>query len=260
MSVALLRRSLVALAAVLFASGTARAQDRKLRIMSTDSVPIPYAYLSLEGGHAQISDESGIISMGPGKKQTFVLEVRRIGYAPYFGKVELPDTAITITIALTTLAQQLTQVKVNSGKSKSSLELSGFYQRWLNGQRGTLSAAFIGPEEIEKKNSSRISALLGTQSGIRMGRTSSGQSVVMSSAGGCAMAVILDGRQVCPTIGCHMQAGQISDGNSVLIDEIIDISSVAAIEVYKRGGNMPSDFHVDSECGAVAIWSGGRKR
>ncbi len=261
MPVAFLKRSLCGLAAALLAAGTVRAQDRKIRVISGDSVPIPYAYLSLEGGHAQISDENGIISMGAGKKQTFTLDVRRIGFSPYFGKVELPDTAVTITIALTRLSQQLAQVKVNANKTKSPLELSGFYQRWLSGQKGTLSAVFLGPEEIEKRNSSRVSALLGTVNGVRMGRTNSGQSVVLSSAGGCAMAIVVDGRQVCPTAGCHMQASNtLNEANSVLIDEIVDLNSVAAVEVYKRGGNMPSDFHVDGECGAVALWTGGRKR
>ena len=52
----------------------------------------------------------------------------------------------------------------------------------------------------------------------------------------------------------------LTDMNSVLIDQVIDMNSVAGIEVYKRGGNMPSDFHVDGECGAIAIWTGSRKR
>jgi hypothetical protein len=41
---------------------------------------------------------------------------------------------------------------------------------------------------------------------------------------------------------------------------VIDIGSVAGIEAYKRGGNVPSDFHVDGECGVLAIWTGSRSR
>jgi hypothetical protein len=95
------------------------------------------------------------------------------------------------------LAQRLGSVSVTAGKIESSLELNGFYRRWLDGQKGVTSAVFIGPEEIEKRNTSRASALLG---------------------------------------------------------------GVTGVELYKRGGNMPSDFHVDGECGAIALWTGNPKR
>jgi hypothetical protein len=76
------------------------------------------------------------------------------------------------------------------------------------------------------------------------------------------MAIVLDGRQVCPNAGCRMQdvGGGFTDLNVVLIDQVIDIGSVAGIEAYKRGGNVPSDFHVDGECGVLAIWTGSRSR
>jgi hypothetical protein len=43
------------------------------------------------------------------------------------------------------------------------------------------------------------------------------------------------------------------------VDQDIDINSVAAIEVYKRGGGTPTAFSVDGTCGVVAIWTGSRK-
>jgi hypothetical protein len=140
--------------------------------------------------------------------------------------------------------------------------MSGFYRRWLDGQKGVTSAVFIGPEEIDKRNASRVSGVLNSVSGITMSRTKNGNAVVTSSGGSCSMAIIMDGRQVCPASGCHFDDGSrngLTDMNSVLIDQIFDINSVAGIEVYKRGGNMPTDFHVDGECGAVAIWTGTRK-
>jgi hypothetical protein len=45
----------------------------------------------------------------------------------------------------------------------------------------------------------------------------------------------------------------------VLVDQDIDINSVAAIEVYKRGGGTPTAFNVDGTCGVVAVWTGSRK-
>jgi hypothetical protein len=252
----------VVLAAAL-AAGSAGAQDRVLRVVTADSQPIAYAFVQSNGGHAQLSDENGRVSMGAGKKQTLTIEVRRIGFTPFYGKIDFPDTAVTIPVVLPPIAQRLGGVRVTADKSKSSLELNGFYKRWLDAQKGVTSAMFIGPEEIDKRNTSRVSALLGGVSGISMGHTTNGNNVITAGSGSCAMAVIIDGRQVCPTLGCHIDAGGrggLTDQNSVLIDQVIDINSVAGIEVYRRGGNMPSDFHVDGECGAVAFWTGGRRR
>ena len=72
-------RTAILVAAASLASRVSSAQDRVLRIVSTDSTPVAYAYVSIQGGRAQISDERGLVSMGPGKKQTLAVEVRRIG-------------------------------------------------------------------------------------------------------------------------------------------------------------------------------------
>lgn len=255
-------RALRPLAVLSLAAGAARAQDRVLEVVSTDSQPVSYAFVQANGGHAQLTDETGHVSMGRGKKQTFDVEVRRIGFTPYFGKIDLPDTAITVHIVLAPLAQQLSSMRVTSRKSSSSLELNGFYKRWLDMQKGANTAIFIGPEEIEKRNASRVSMLLGGVNGVSTTRTSNGNTVLTTGGGGsCPMAVIVDGRQVCPIAGCTMvdYSKGLTDKNSVLIDQVLDINSVAGVEVYKRGGNMPSAFHVDSECGAIALWTGSRK-
>jgi hypothetical protein len=258
-----LPRAIRIIIAVAWTAASAHAQDRVLRVLGTDSLPIAYAFVTANGGHALLSDEDGRASIGSGKKQTFTIEVRRIGYTPYYGKIDFPDTAITIPLILQSIGQQLSTVKVNVNKTKSSLELSGFYRRWLDGQKGVNSAIFIGPEEIEKRNATRTSNLLNGVSGISITRTANGNNVVVSGGGTCPMAIVLDGRQVCANGGClHSDPAKdgINDMTAVLIDQVIDMGSVAGIEVYKRGGNMPSDFHVNGDCGAVAIWTGTRRR
>ena len=47
-----------------------------------------------------LTDEDGRVSIGAGKKQTMTIEVRRIGYTPYYGKLDFPDTAITMPVVL----------------------------------------------------------------------------------------------------------------------------------------------------------------
>lgn len=256
-------RVLRIVAAAFLVSGIAQAQDRVLRVTGIDSLPIAYAFVQANGGRAMLTDEDGRVSIGSGKKQTLTIEVRRIGYTPFYGKIDFPDTAITIPLTLQTIGQQLSTVKVSANKTKSSLELSGFYKRWLDGQRGVNTAVFIGPEEIEKRNATRTSNLLNGVSGISVTRTPNGNNVIVSGGGTCPMAIVLDGRQVCASGGClhsDPQKAGITDMTAVLIDQVVDMGSVAGIEVYKRGGNMPSDFHVEGDCGAVAIWTGTRRR
>lgn len=266
MGITQLNRAMRALAAATLTAAltatAAQAQDRVLQVVTTDSEPVSYAFVQANGGHALLTDESGHVSMGRGKKQTFDIEVRRIGFTPFYGKVELPDTASTVRIVLTRLAQQLNALKVTSRKSQTSLELDGFYRRWLDMQKGVTSAIFIGPEEIEKRNASRVSALLSGVNGVTMTRTNNGNTVATTGGGGsCPMAIVVDGRQICPLSGCNFAdySKGLTDQNSVLIDQVIDINSVAGVEVYKRGGNMPSDFHVNGDCGAIALWTGSRK-
>ncbi|HEV8409612.1 MAG TPA: hypothetical protein VGQ30_03825, partial [Gemmatimonadaceae bacterium] len=79
-------------AALVFSTPTvARAQGRVIKVVSSDGQPIAYANVSIEGGITQVTDEKGLIPLGAGKQQTITVRVQRIGFTPWFGKVELPD-------------------------------------------------------------------------------------------------------------------------------------------------------------------------
>ena len=46
----------------------------------------------------------------------------------------------------------------------------------------------------------------------------------------------------------------------VSLDELVDANSVAAIEVYAHGGNIPQEMQQsDWQCGVIAIWTGARR-
>ena len=244
----------------------AGAQARVIRVVSTDGQPIAHANVTVEGGITQVTDDSGLVSLGAGKRQTFSVRVRRIGYAQWFGKLEVPDTAATLTIAVPSLAQNLAIVKVTGEvKPKSPLAMTGFYDRWLMRQKGVLSAVFISPEELEFRHPDRITSMLYGLNGVRVNqgcvsppvKSGRGSSCLMGQVafstfvpGNCPMAIVIDGMQQ-RTIGASY----------VGIDNLLDAYSVAAIEVYARGGNMPVNFQFqDTECGLLAFWTGGRKQ
>ncbi len=253
------------------ASGV-RAHTRTLQVLSADGWPVAHANVSVEGGTPRITDEKGELGLGAGAHRKLTMRVTRIGYAPYFGTVELPDTAAVVTVMLPRLAQTLAPVTVMGATIKSSLELTGFYDRWMMRQKGVLSAVFIGPEEIEFRHPDMVTNMLRGLNGVCLGHwrgsvhlfafanhpgsipstspaPKSGAAPAASSNAGscpsCPMAIVIDGMQQTPTPA---------------IDNVLDANDVMAIEVYARAGNMPISMQFDdTNCGVIAIWTGSRK-
>ncbi len=272
-----MRRRTVLIALTIAASAAipsaTHAQIRKLRVLSVDSVPIVYAFVTFDGGDGKITDDKGEISLGTGKTKTLTVNARRIGFQPWFGKLTFPDTAAVLTVTLPSVAQRLGDVIVTGSSSATqSLPLKGFYDRWTMRQKGLLSAVFISPEEIEFRHPNKITNMLNGINGVSLVRNEKGDQVAVGNDSHCQMAIMLDGTRVCPAAGCDGGTGGptgflrglskpiINDASAVIIDHVIDAASVEAIEVYPRGGNMPSSLSVsDQACGVIAFWTGSRK-
>jgi hypothetical protein len=233
---------------------TTGAQGRIVRVVSDRGPPVMYANVTLEGAQARITDEKGEINLGSGPRQKFSVRVARIGFAPWFGVVDLPSNA-TMTVTLPQIAQLLAPVTVSSNGSKTtttSLPLAGFYDRWMMRQKGTVTGVFIGPEELEFRHPSKVSRMLAGMNGIRLICDMSGDCSMQSTNPGgilpgtaCPLAIVLDGTQI---------YGQVN------VDALINVNDVMAIEVYARGGNVPISLQVnDTKCGVVAFWTGSRK-
>lgn len=255
-----------------------QAQTRKVRVIAVDSTPIPYAYVAIEGGSGQITDEHGEVSLGVGKKQTLVARVQRIGYQPWFGKLEVPDTGVVLTVQLARLAQNLAAINVKGAAEVRSLQMTGFYDRWMQRQKGALSAVFIGPEEIEFRHPDKITNMLRGLNGVTLRRSCEGEQVAFSSSAQCQMAILVDGVRQCPSRGCSADGSStfstgaqssrpncdsptnVNATTAVIIDQLLNADDIAAIEVYSRGGNVPvSISSSDQACGIIAFWTGSRK-
>ena len=259
-------------------STTATAQSTMLTVLGSDSVPIPYAWVSVRGGIANITDDHGKLNLGHSRNTSLSVEIRRIGYAPWTGKLEIADTATSQTIVLRRLPQALGAVTVTGRAVSHDAALVGFYDRWLMRQKGALSATFIGPEEVEKRHVSRPSDLLDGINGVSLMRSDRGGVFARGSGGTCFMAVMLDGRPLCPPVGCHTSGvtsnspqivkqptdpGLMTptlDDIAVNLNQYINADDIVAIEVYARGANMPNSLQApDNACGVIAIWTGTRK-
>jgi hypothetical protein len=222
-----------------------------LRVVSTDGQPLVHANVIVEGGATQITDEKGEISLGRGDHQLFTISVRRLGYAPWFGRVEFPDAQSSYTVTVAPIARGLSTIVVNGARAiKSPLELTGFYDRWEMRQKGALSATFIGPEELEFRHPSRISDMLYGLNGIKLVRDKYGNaapySTVVANMYGklCPMAIVIDGQQI----------------RGISLDQYLVANEVMAMEIYVRSGNMPISLQAnDNICGTLAVWTGSRK-
>lgn len=248
----------------------ALAQNSTLKVVGSDTMPVVFASVSVEGGIARITDERGLVSMGATRHKTLTVEVRRIGYQPWFGKITLPDTAAVLTVTLPRIVQQLEGVNITGERVKTRLELAGFYDRWMMRQKGTLSATFIGPEELDKRHPSKTSDMLYGLNGITIVHSPKGAFCAKGNAGTCFMTVLVDGNVLRNTpLGCagaatqHIGPGAASSGaapGGVDINGYLDANEVAAIEIYARGGNTPVSLQApDNACGVLAIWTGPRK-
>ena len=248
----------------------ARAQVSTLKVIGSDTLPVVFASVSIEGGTLSITDERGLVNLGAPRRKTLTVEVRRIGYTPWFGKITLSDTATVITVTLPRLVQQLEGVTVTGERVKTRLELAGFYDRWMMRHKGTLSATFIGPEELEKRHPSKTTDMLFGLTGVTIMHDQSGAMCARGSGGQCFMTVLIDGNTLRPSppLLCHgpslFHIGPMTtptkDNVGPDINQYIDASSVAAIEVYAHGGNMPVSLQAaDNACGVLAIWTGARK-
>ena len=237
-------------------SGSDAGPGRTVRVIAENGQPIMYANVTLEGAMTRITNERGEINLGAGKRQQFTVRVSRIGFGPWFGKVDFPSAA-TMTVTLPQIAHLLAPVAVTGeAQIKTPLQLTGFYDRWMMRQKGALSAVFVGPEELEFRHPSKITSMLGGLNGVQIRKLEgrglgTGDNLVAYSTGSadimqmCPMAVLIDGHQ---------------EPAPVFIDRVLDANAVMAIEVYERGGNMPIGLDAnDTACGVIAFWTGSRK-
>jgi hypothetical protein len=90
------------------------AQSKLLRVVSSDGMPVPYAWVSVAGGPRHITDGNGQMSLGGITGPDVFVSATRIGYQPWIGKIANLDTSRVLTVTLTPIAQDLTTVTVTS--------------------------------------------------------------------------------------------------------------------------------------------------
>lgn len=264
----------------------AHGQQRTVRVVGEDGEPVAFANVTLAGERPQITNEKGELPVGTAPRPGVKADVRRLGYEAWYGPLALGDTVMTAQVTLHRVSRRMFTVKItDSSRIAPSSYLRGFYERMLGRQRGIGSGIYLPPEEVERHNPGFASALLQGINGVSMRRMASGKNVAMNGDGSCQMSVLVDGHPVCPEGGCsngssrppaprplpslnaqrnaptaNAMAPSSGDDHFVAIDDVLNASQIAAVEVYPRGASVPPALQtVDALCGLVAFWTGDRK-
>lgn len=248
----------IALATVLVvAPRLAHAQRDTVRIIVgaiTDSGgnPIPYATILAGKQRYALSDRLGQFSLKVTPIETVKLDVRRIGFIP--AHVEFGAGAdTTVLVRLAGLALPLAAQHIEVARVKT-LESRGFYARMADRQLGINSGEFITPEEIEQRNPSRPTQLLESHHGVLVRRVGRCfvlvQCWVPRGPDGCYATIYLDG------VRLNLLSDATMYSRPVFLDDLINPSTIAGIEIYARGVRAPPRYQsLNGNCAIILIWT-----
>jgi hypothetical protein len=221
-----------------------------------------------------MADDSGRFTM-PSPTGRFSLLVRRIGFSPEEVKLDAaPDTAIRVR--MTAFATVLPEQRVTGRAAFVKLDLSGFYQRMRDADRGVNHGYFMTPEDFEFRKPNQITQMVEGLPAVTVRRAGNGNSR-MAILVGAPCKPRTDPDPACIRIGSEMEGpasarifrcvmtvyldrvrivGNIGGRPDDFINEIVVPTSVAAMEVYPRGTGAPPEFQpMNGSCGVVLIWT-----
>lgn len=238
------------------------AQERERRIdplptnavidgIVTDTLlrPIVSAEVSVLGTSARVvTGENGRFRMLQVPAGQYLLVVRRIGYAPTSGVIEVPP-GDTLRLSYTLNRSVVALDTVRTRERRVTMRMLEFEQRRMQG-----IGQFITQEYIEQRGSLQVADFLRNIRGVNISRITNDQfagmvalsrreggSVLGEGSGACAMQILLDG---------------IILPRSFNLELLPPPKQIAGVEVYTGPASVPPQFGgVDRRCGVIAVWT-----
>lgn len=212
--------------------------------------PLGAADISVVGvGARVVTEESGRFRLLQVPAGQYLLVVRRIGYAPTSGIIEVPaDDTLRLTYTLSRSVTTLDTMQVRA--RRVSLRMLEFEQR-----RRQAQGQFLTQEEIERRGSLQIADFLRGFRGVEVSRVTTeafaGTQAYSRREGGgytqdsqlnyCAMQVLLDG---------------IVLPRNFNLELLPPPKQIAGVEVYSGAATIPPQFGgPDRRCGVIAVWT-----
>lgn len=274
------RMWMAVLATMLLPAATV-AQEISGRLLDlTTERPIPggvLQLLSLDSAVLQtaVSDAEGFWRLPVPGAGTYRVSARGFGYGTEISDdIEVAaGAALEAIFHLAPVAIMLDPIEVEIRRTREYLELTGFFER----QRGNFGH-FITPETIDRRQAARITDLLSTVPGVRVGTMaggSAGPSQVelrgssITQGGTCRPRIYVDGLmynrgdsrpiadfELTPTEERVEQ--MMREEQALSLDDIGHPSTIAGIEVYRSASQVPVQFggtSVETLCGVIVVWT-----
>jgi len=244
--------------------------------------PIAGGVLTLIGGDGAhlvtfVAGDDGVYRISAPGPGTYYVEARRIGYRAWIdGPIELNEGEDWESeYHLRAVAVQLDPVEVTAEAPlrEAFLQRVGFYER----QRADFGH-FITFAEIQRRDAHRVTDLLSSIPGVRIVASAGGLSratpsfrgSVLSTGGACHPRVFIDGLLVIrgdarvrgTDIYGFPEATEVQGDPSkrpeIDLDDVVMPQDIEAIEVYRRGSEVPARFggtSTGTQCGVIVIWT-----
>jgi len=248
-----------------------------IRVLDRDSIPVPYAMVSVAGAAAYATDSTGRVRMGRELGVSPRVRVRRIGYAAFDAEVgRRADGEYWVT--LDPVERQLAAVRTVAPRN-TPVSRTGFYDRMERVRNGAITGWFISPEELDDRHITQVSRAVQGVGSVRVTRDGRGRPM-LTGRGGCGLTVLLDGHRLNGVLGEGGSSdAPVSISRSVQpagmggarqadppnaprsIDELVEGSAVMAIEIYPSLANAPDELIPltgGGGCGIIALWTGPR--
>lgn len=264
----MIRRSarLLALAALSVAAPLAAQTDRTVvQVTDLQGNAIPFAYVTLGTGIGRVANDSGVVIFQQKPADSLRITARRIGFQPFQAWVKRKEGQEAYLADLIALPRTLDPVTVE-GRRDTPLARTGFYDRAERIQKGAYAARVITPEELEIRNPVRLSQTLTGDVYVKVTPSGNGRSVLLGRGMYCAMTILLDGQRL---LGTYEEAfgnpNPPPRSSLSAIDDVVNIQSVAAIEIYGSVAAVPIELQraagsrLSQGCGLIAIWTGSRR-
>lgn len=231
-----LRRSLLLLAA---AAPVVGAQSRATLIGSVrDSTGAALPLVQLAVGETRaITDTAGRFTLTGLPGGTTSVVVRRLGFAPTTGQIELEDGRTdSIHFVLVVLPARLPGL-VADAEARERMRLADFYRHRASGH-----GYYFNRRQIDSIRVNRLSDVMRRIPGINLVPDRTGRlQLRMSRSGSCTPDFWIDGQRA-----------------AFLNVDDVPLGDVEALEVYRGPTGLPPEYNVrfgNPGCGAVVIWT-----
>jgi hypothetical protein len=216
-------------------------------VVRADGTPIPDAAVLLRGDAGGVlaradSGPNGHFELHPGSAGRMRLEVTHLGYADWetadFDLTDDDDLEVLVSLQFEPVP--LEEVMVEARRQRTTRLLADFERRK---ERQAFGGFFLEEDDIARRPASRPSNLVLAAPGmsVRGGAGAFDQYVILS--GDCPATVYIDGARI--------------DQMTVSVDEYLDLTRIAGVEVYPRAMSAPPQYQdaLRGDCGTVLYWT-----